>query len=350
MLFTQTAHKKSGRVVRMKRSGHDETVEAAFLNESPETVNRVYGGGRREKLERLIRTHPDVMGRADLAQRHAELTNVRYIFSTWRMPILDPEELGWLPNLTALFYAAGSVREFAEPYLARGVRVISARAANAESVAEFTLAQVILAAKNYFSQLREPRIESRLPEAPGLFEITVSLLGAGAVGSLLARHLKSRPVNVLVFDPYLSDAVARRLGVTRCSLDEAFKFGHIVSNHLANLPATQEMIEGRHFELMRRGATFINTARGETIDQAAMIRSLQDRSDLTALLDVVTPNQPEIEQLAALPNVVVSSHIAGSIGNEVWRMADLVIEEFQRLRAGKPLKHQVTAKALRTMA
>lgn len=78
-----------------------------------------------------------------------------YLFSTWGMPALGKEQIrAYFPSLKAVFYAAGSVQGFAREYLEAGVQVFSAWAANAVPVAEFTVAQILLAGKGYFQGLR----------------------------------------------------------------------------------------------------------------------------------------------------------------------------------------------------
>jgi phosphoglycerate dehydrogenase-like enzyme len=163
--------------------------------------------------------------------------------------------------------------------------------------------------------------------------------------------LRPFKLNLIVFDPYLSDADAASLGVRKVSLDEAFRQAIVVSNHLANLPATVGMLRGSHFASMPKGATFINTGRGAQVNEPEMIRTLRTRPDVYALLDVTAPEPPATDSaLWTLPNVRLSTHIAGSIGNEVVRMADLVIDEFKRWDVGQPLQHQVTLEMLERMA
>ena len=158
-------------------------------------------------------------------------------------------------------------------------------------------------------------------------------------------------MQVLVFDPFLPDATAAALGVTKVSLDEAFRRGRVVSCHLANLPSTKGMLRGEHFQQMADDATFINTGRGATVNEPEMIAELARRPSLTALLDVTMPEPPAEESLLyQLPNVFLTTHIAGSLGQEVWRMADYAMDEFQRWQAGTPLKYAVTPAMLDTMA
>ena len=101
---------------------------------------------------------------------------------------------------------------------------------------------------------------------------------------------------------------------------------------------------------MRSDATFINTGRGAQVIERDLIAVLDDRPDLTALLDVTRPEPPEKEfSLYALPNVSLSAHIAGSINDEVVRMADYVLEEYGRWERGENLIYAVSPDMLETM-
>ena len=93
---------------------------------------------------------------------------------------------------------------------------------------------------------------------------------------------------------------------------------------------------------MRKGATFINTGRGAQVDEVGMIEVLKTRTDLTALLDVQHPEPPlSGSELYTLPNVHLTSHIAGSTNDEVHRMVDFMIEDFLRWQNGEELKYAV---------
>ena len=182
---------------------------------------------------------------------------------------------------------------------------------------------------------------------------TIALLGAGQIGKRVIDLLVNNfHLSIIVWDPFLPGEKAEEMGVEKVeTLEEAFERGLVVSNHLANLPETSGMIQGRHIASMRLNATFINTGRGATVQEEAMAEVLRERNDLTALLDVTYPEPPEPDSpLWALDNVHLTSHIAGSIGDEVLRMSDFMIEEFEAWRDGKPLRFAVTQKMLETMA
>ena len=102
---------------------------------------------------------------------------------------------------------------------------------------------------------------------------------------------------------------------------------------------------------MKPGAVFINTGRGAQVVEPDLCRVLQERPDIMAVLDVTWPEPPEKGHLFySLPNVVMTPHIAGSIGDEVCRMAKYMAEEFSRYLAGKSCRYEVTKEMLATMA
>ncbi|MFP4107119.1 MAG: hydroxyacid dehydrogenase [Phycisphaerae bacterium] len=330
--------------------------KAAFLCNNKRNFERVYAMGRREKVASLVDLYPERVTVKNFEQHAENLSEVEVIFSTWGMPSLKPEQLEKLPNLQAVFYAAGTVKGFAQPLLEHDITVVSAWAANAVPVAEWTLSQILLSTKGFFRNARTLNREDhprwgQCPSGPGNFAETVAIIAAGQIGRKVIDLLQPFDVDVLVVDPYLPDAQADAMGVRKVTLEEAFQEALVVSNHLPNLPSTQDMIERRHFASMREGATFINTGRGAQVVEDDLISVLQQRRDLTALLDVTNPEPPvEGSPLYTMENIILSSHIAGSIGNEVVRMADYMIEEFQRWDAGQDLRYAVSLEMLATMA
>jgi len=267
-------------------------TQAAFFGDAAR-IARVYARGRRELVAARTDLHPAVLTRADLGPEHAGL---EVLFTTWGMPKLSPEDLDKLPHLRAVFYAAGSVQGFARPLLERDITVVSAWQANGVPVAEYALAQILLAGKGYFRKVSHGRPPatpwSEEGRAEGNFGATVSLLGAGAIGRVLIGLLRPFHLQILVFDPYLSEDAAAQLGVEKVTLEDAFSRGRVVSNHLANLPQTVGMLHAAHFRRLRDGATFINTGRGQTVNEPDLVAELSARPSLAALLDVTHPEPP----------------------------------------------------------
>ena len=331
---------------------------AAFFG-APDRIERVWAQNRRAHLtDELRRADYRVLdghvATSNFDQRTPELDEVELIFATWGMPMLSSAQLDKLPNLKAIFYAAGSVQNFARPFLKHGIIICSAWAANGVPVAEWTMAQILLANKGYWPNMRacgQPQTRNLAPHGRGNFGATIAILGAGQIGRKVIELLQPFELKIIVFDPFLSASDAEILGVEIVDLDAAFARGQVVSNHLANLPATQAMLRGHHFAQLPTNATFINTGRGATVCENEMIEILRARPDVTALLDVTDPEPPLPDSpLYELSNVYLSSHLAGSIGDETVRMADYMIAEWQRWQRGQDLHYQVTLPMLETMA
>jgi phosphoglycerate dehydrogenase-like enzyme len=332
-------------------------IKAALFGDvgpAGETIDEVFGPEGLARLQSMTDLYPTIVTSRNIEACLPELEDLTVIFATWGMIHLTGEVLSRLPRLKALFYAAGSVRYFAAPLLQRGIVVTSSAAANAVPVAEFTLGQILLANKGYFRNVREYRETANFDDGfigRGNYGATVSILGAGQIGRKVINLLGAFDLRLLVFDPYLSVSEAASLGVEKVDIETAFAHGDVVSNHLADLPATEGMLNGALFSSMPPEATFINTGRGRTVKTDDFLSVFGARPDLTALLDVTHPEKlPRDSPLWALPNVYISSHIAGAKRDEVCRVAEFAIEEFERWRRGEPLRHAMTLQSLGRVA
>ena len=328
---------------------------AAFFSDQPKAIEWVYGGGRKEQLRAELDFYPAIVSTETFEQHAPDLKQLKFIFSTWGMPRLTSEQIGQLPALKVVFYAAGSVQPFARPFLEAGIQVVSAWAANALPVSQFVMAQIILAVKGYFATELLCRTSAGrnhyVSHYPGVLRTPVSILGAGMVGSMVIDLLKPLQFNILVFDPYLTNTRAAYLGVQKVSLHAAFDRGFVISNHLADLPETRQMISRACFERMQPYATFINTGRGATVDEQGMLEVMKQRPDLTALLDVTDPEPPTADSpIYNLPNVLLTPHIASSMGIELYRQADTVIQDYRRHVNGEVMIYSVTMDMLQTLA
>lgn len=262
------------------------------------------------------------------------------IFSTWYMPKFTTEEIKSIfPRLKAIFYAAGTVRHFAEPFFECGVRIFSAAEANGIPVAEFTAAQIILANKGYFQAQRRfkwPIWRHGFWKARGIAEshsgnygASVGILGCGAVGSRVVRLLKPYRLSVKVYDPYISEATAKELGVELSTLEDIFSTCNVVSNHMPDVSDTRDIINERLLSFLPKAATLINTGRGAQINERDLAKVLKKRKDVSAILDV-TKHEPPFpwSGLYRRKNIFISPHIAGSLAGEINRMIDYSYESY----------------------
>ena len=169
------------------------------------------------------------------------------------------------------------------------------------------------------------------------------LVSLGMVGRLVRERLRPFDLRVVAYDPYVTPKEAQVLGV---DLMPPGGFVRVVGGCFATHAAgceTDGMILGSHIASMKRNATLINTSRGAVVREAEMVEVLEERPDLWAVLDVTHPEPPEPgSRLYELPNVVLTPHIAGSLGSECRRMGRLVVDELRRYVAGEPLEYEIT--------
>lgn len=307
-------------------------------------IDTVYGAGRRQKIADLTDLHPEIITAASFHENRSILQDVNVIFSTWGMFPLSADDLELLPRLKALFYAAGETSRFRNPLLQRDIIVCSATPANAIPVAEFTFAQTLLAGSGYFLNHRQCVNEesSQLGNnfrGHGNYGGRVAIIGNGTISKLLQKHLAQHQLEVVV--------IPSRKENRTISLEEAFSTAFAVINLLPDRDDNIGVLNGSLFEQMIDNAVLINIGRGRQVHEADLIRVMKTRPDLTALLDVQWPEPPKNgSELYSLPNIQLSSHIAGSTGTDLLRLGDFMIDEFQRFERGEPLQGQVSLESL----
>ncbi len=333
-------------------------MKSIFLCNDKKKCTEVFAASVTERIRILTENDGKIYSKADVISSEGRFADTEIIFSTWGMPAFTEEEIKkHLPSLRCVFYAAGTVQGFARPFLGCGVRVFSAWAANAIPVAEYAVAQIILAGKDFYCQTRLLSHEDRCAAAErrgghfGNYRKRIGLLGCGMIGSRVAEMLKSYELEVYAFDPFLSEERAAALGVTLCTLEGIFSSCAVVSNHLANNEKTRSIIRYGHFASMPKYATFINTGRGAQVDEEGLVKALTERPDLCAVLDVTYPEpSPAGHPFYSLPNCFLTPHIAGSLGGEVVRMAEYMADEFALYSEGKACRYEVTPEMLERMA
>ncbi len=330
-------------------------MKAIFLGEE-RTINQVYTAFAREKLcEKADIDTSAIFSKDDLATKN--LKDTEYIFSTWGMPSLAEEEIKEsFPNLKAVFYAAGTVKEFAKAFLNCGVRIFSAASANAIPVAEVTLAQILLATKGFFhhTALGNKQIadlKKTVNDYCGNMRTKIGIIGAGAIGKLVIEKLRGFDNEVLVFDPFLTAEQISSLGGKKATLKEIFGECIVISNHLADKEETKGILNYYLFSLMQKNSVFLNTGRGAQVNEADLTRALNEDKSRIAVLDVTHPEPPEENHpFYTMDNVILTPHFAGSSGNEVERMAIFMIDEFERVKNGVAPLYEVTIEMLERMA
>ncbi|WP_394214016.1 hydroxyacid dehydrogenase [Brachybacterium vulturis] len=308
-----------------------------------------------EQLSRMVevdveQTVPDLAAAPD-----AVLSEVEVLITGWGSPCVDGAVLERSPRLRAVVHTAGTLRHVASQALWRreDLLVTTAAQANAVPVAEFTLAQILLAGKRSLAREAAHR-RSRGREktldlsAGGNYGAVVGLIGASRIGTMVAELLQPFSLEVLISDPFVEADAIRQLGATKVELPELFRRSDVVSLHAPDVPSTQKMVTAELLSSMPDGATFVNTARPALVDLDALRAELVS-GRLGAALDVHDDLAPD-DPLWDVPTVSITPHIAGSLGNELHRMAASALEELRRLHAGEAALAPVDREHLSTTA
>ncbi|TXN30635.1 hydroxyacid dehydrogenase [Lacisediminihabitans profunda] len=314
-----------------------------------------------DALERLARV-ADIVEVGVLTEFGSErarrvLADIDVLITCWGCPVIDAGVLDAAPRLRLVAHSAGTVKGHLEREVwDRGIAVTTAAQANGEPVAEYTLAFILLSAKGAlssardFARLQDMRAKALMPGQVGNLGSTVGIIGASRIGRRVLELLSPFHHRRLISSPDLSPAQAETLGATLVPLDRLMAESDVVSLHAPVLPSTIGMIGRTQFDAMKTGATFINTARGVLVDHDAL-RHEAGSGRINAVLDVTYPEPlPAGDPLYGLPNVVLTPHIAGSMGNELPLMGDFAVAEVEQFAAGAPLNYPVTLADLERMA
>ena len=227
-----------------------------------------------------------------------------------------------------------------------GVRVTYAPGRNATATAEYALGLMLAAMRN-IAVGHLGVAQGRW--AGGLFTYqdtglelegsTVGVVGAGAVGSRVARALLGFGARVLVHDPYAAPSSLPE-GARPSGLDELLASSRVVTLHARVTPETTGMIGAAQLAAMPAGSVLVNSARGALVDHTALADALHRGHLYAAGLDVfdVEPLPPD-HPLRGLPNVVLTPHLAGASRATAERAARMVADEAHRWRRGQAPAH-----------
>ncbi|MBT2507113.1 hydroxyacid dehydrogenase [Streptomyces sp. ISL-98] len=329
---------------------------SALLAMGPGVAERLFTDHHRSRLAGLARTDPHLVAHdltAPAPHIAAALADAEVLFTCWGATPLTAQVLDAAPKLRAVIHAAGSVKHhITDACWDRGIAVTSAAAANALPVAEYTLAAILFAGKRVlhsadrYRALRTAHDWREELHAAGNYRRTVGIIGASRIGRRVIELLRPFDLRVLLYDPYVTPQEAEALGAEPAALDDLCAQSSVVSVHAPQLPATHHMISADRLASMPTGATLINTARGSLVDESALLTELAS-GRLNAVLDVTDPELPPPDSpLYDLPNVLLTPHIAGSLGGELHRMADRSLDELERYAAGLPFADPVHPAAL----
>jgi D-3-phosphoglycerate dehydrogenase len=207
----------------------------------------------------------------------------------------------------------------------RGVAVINAPAANTLAAAEHAMALMLCVARfvpQADASLKAGKWERSKFMGVELFGKTLGVVGLGRIGREVAKRAQAFGMKIVGFDPFVSEAQARELGIEPCPLAELLKTSDFVTLHVPGGAKTKNLIGAESLKTVKKGLRLVNCARGELVDEAALAEALKDGRVAAAGLDVFSAEPlPADSPLRGAPNLVLTPHLGASTREAQSRVA-----------------------------
>lgn len=170
----------------------------------------------------------------------------------------------------------------------------------------------------------------------------LGIIGFGSIGRRVANIASAFGMNLLIYDPYVSEIDINRVGRKKVSLHKLLSESDFITTHLKVTPETRGLIGKEEFEKMKKSAYFINTSRAAVIDEEALIETLRNNEIAGAALDVFEkePIYREHPFVTELDNIVITPHIAGATHDVLTNHTKMIIEELKRFLNGETLLYE----------
>ena len=233
-----------------------------------------------------------------------------------------------------------------EAATARGVAVVNAPTGNTVAAAEHTIALMLAMARNVpqaHLSMKEGQWKRSSFMGIELRNKTLGIMGLGRVGSEVARRAQGLSMRLLVYDPFVSPDYARLLQAEAVSLEELLEQSDFVTVHAALTEATRHMIGASQLARMKPGARLINVARGELVDDEALLKALDEGRLAGAALDVFPNEPPGDTPLVRHPNVIVTPHLGASTREAQTEVAIEAADQVLAVLSGLPAQNTVNA-------
>ncbi len=225
-----------------------------------------------------------------------------------------------------------------------GVSVVNTPTATTISVAEHTLALLLAFARRIpqaNAGLKAGKWNKKSITGMELSGKTLGIIGVGRIGQAVADRARSFGMDILGYDPLISEADLKSVGITPAPLDSLYAQADVISIHAPLTIETKGMIGAAAFAKMKPGAILISTARGGIVDETALLENVNSGHLAGAALDVFESEPPRDSKLISHPNVVATPHIAAQTPEAQRRAAQHAAEEIIRKMKDLPLRWQI---------
>ncbi|SDN38215.1 phosphoglycerate dehydrogenase [Alkalicoccus daliensis] len=253
------------------------------------------------------------------------------------------ELLDQMPNLRIIGRAGVGVDNVdLEAATSHGVVVINAPDGNTISTAEHTFAMLASLVRNIpqaNQSMQEGRWDRKKYQGAELYGKTLGIIGFGRIGAEIAQRARAFRMNVLAFDPFLTQSRAEKNHVTAVTLDEILAQSDMLTVHTPLTKETKGLLNEKTLKQTKPGVFILNCARGGIIDEEALYHAVKSGHVRGAAIDVFEEEPAKNHPLSSLPEVITTPHIAASTSEAQQNVAESVSHEVLGYLNGKPAPH-----------
>ena len=226
----------------------------------------------------------------------------------------------------------------------RGIVVMNAPEGNMITTAEHTISMMLALSRNIpqaTASMKAKKWEKKKFMGRELFNKTLGIVGLGRIGSIVADRARGMKMNVIAYDPFISEEKVNEMGVDLVSLDELFEKSHYITLHVPLSDETRNLINEEAFKKMKRGVIIINCARGGMVNEKDLYEAIKSGKVAGAALDVFEQEPPQDNPLFELDEVICTPHLGASTDEAQKNVAAAIAEQIANYLLHGTIKNAV---------
>ena len=226
----------------------------------------------------------------------------------------------------------------------KGIVVMNTPGGNTVTTAEHTIAMLFSVARmipQATASMKAGKWEKKKFMGVELFNKTLGIVGLGAIGSEVAKKAQGLEMNIIAYDPFLSEEKAETMGIKKGSLDEIFAESDFITIHSPMTPETKNLINVNTIAKMKNGVRIINCARGGIVNEHDLYEAMKSGKVAAAALDVLEKEPPENNPLLTLENLICTPHLGASTEEAQENVALAVAEQIADYLVHGTIRHAV---------
>ncbi|MEA2102323.1 MAG: phosphoglycerate dehydrogenase [Thermodesulfobacteriota bacterium] len=212
----------------------------------------------------------------------------------------------------------------------QGIVVMNTPGGNTVTTGEHTIAMLMALTRNIpqaTASMKAGKWEKKKFPGREVLNKTLGIIGMGRVGSVVASRARGLKMNVIVYDPFVSNELAEEMGITLAGIDEVYTRSDYITVHTPLMKETKGLVGAEAFEKMKTGVMVLNCARGGIIDEKALLDALDSGKVAGAAIDVYTKEPPEDRDLVNHPKCICTPHLGASTHEAQENVAIAVAEQ-----------------------